>query len=96
MFPSPSLIALSIAMAFVGLFLIVARKKAITQIIGYLVLENACYVFGVSLSAVQSILVELGVLLDVLVAVFIMGVVIHHINREFDSISTDSLKELRR
>ena len=82
-------------MAATGLFLIVARTEALTQIIGYLVLENAIYSFGISLSATQSLLVEMGALLDLLVGVFIMGVVIYHINREFDSINTDSLETLK-
>jgi hydrogenase-4 component E len=94
-FPHPSLISLSISMAATGLFLIIARTEALTQIIGYLVLENAIYGFGVSLSSSQSLIVEMGVLLDLLVGIFIMGVVIAHINREFDSINTDMLEELK-
>jgi hydrogenase-4 component E len=82
-------------MAAVGLFLIIARTLALTQIIGYLVLENAIYAFGISLSATQSFLVETGALLDLLVGVFIMGVVIYHINREFDSIDTETLEALK-
>jgi hydrogenase-4 component E len=94
-FPYPTIIALSISMAATGLFLIVARTEALTQIIGYLVLENAMYCFGISLSAKQSLLVEMGALLDLLVGIFIMGVVIYHINREFDSINTDALETLK-
>jgi hydrogenase-4 component E len=94
-FPHPSVISLSISMAATGLFLIVARTEALTQIIGYLVLENAIYGFGISLSSTQSIIVEMGVLLDLLVGVFIMGVVLTHINRAFDSINTDMLEELK-
>jgi hydrogenase-4 component E len=94
-FPSPQLIALAIAIAATGLFLIVTRKQVLTQIIGYLVLENAVYTFGISLPAQQSVLVEMGALLDLLVGIFIMGVVVYHINKEFDSITTDSLEELK-
>lgn len=94
-FPHPALVSLSIGMADVGLFLIVARTEALTQIIGYLVLENAIYSFGISLSARQSMIVEMGALLDLLVGVFIMGVVINHINREFDSINTEELEVLK-
>ena len=94
-FPFPSVISFSISMAAVGIFLIVARTEALTQIIGYLVLENAIYLFGISLSATQSLLVEMGALLDLLVGIFIMGVVIYHINREFDSINTEALETLK-
>jgi hydrogenase-4 component E len=94
-FPFPAVISLSISMAAVGIFLIVARTEALTQIIGYLVLENAIYSFGISLSATQSMIVEMGALLDLLVGVFVMGVVINHINREFDSINTEELEVLK-
>jgi hydrogenase-4 component E len=95
LFPSPSLVSLSIFMAATGLFLTIGRAETMTQIIGYLVLENAIYCFGVSLSSSQSMLVEMGALLDLLVGVFIMGIVIYHINREFDSINTEELEVLK-
>ncbi|HPY77312.1 MAG TPA: hypothetical protein PLQ45_05665, partial [Anaerohalosphaeraceae bacterium] len=78
-----------------GLFLIIARKKALTQVLGYLVLENGIYTFGAALADQQPLLIELGILLDVFAAVFVMGIAIFHINREFDSIDTDKLSGLR-
>ena len=80
---------------FVGLFLITTRQKAITQVIAYLVLENGIYAFGVSMASDQPLMVEMGVLLDVFVAVFIMGITIFHINREFDDIDVDQLTALQ-
>ena len=78
-----------------GFFLIVARKRAVTQVLGFLVLENGIYTFGVGAMEEVSLLVEAGVLLDVLVAVFIMGIIIFHISREFDHIETDRLSSLK-
>jgi hydrogenase-4 component E len=78
-----------------GLFLIITRKKALTQVLGYLVLENGIFVFGASLVQKQPLIVELGILLDVFVAVFVMGIAMFHINREFDHIDTDRLTNLR-
>lgn len=92
---SSQLIPAAITMALCGLFLIITRKQAITQVIGYLVFENGIYLFGVSLAVKNPLLVELGILLDVIVGVFVMGIVIYHINREFDSISTQALGTLR-
>jgi hydrogenase-4 component E len=80
---------------FVGLFLIVSRKKAITQVLGYLTLENGIYAFGVALAHEEPLLIELGILLDVFVAVFVMGIMIFHINREFDHIDSDKLSVLK-
>src|SRR5665213_424927 len=80
---------------FAGLFLIVSRKRALNQVLGFLVLENGVYTFGVGLAPQSSLLVEAGVLLDVFVAVFVMGITIFHINREFDHINTDKLNTLK-
>lgn len=78
-----------------GVFIIVSRMKALTQVIGYLILENGIYFFGSILLGEQSLLVELAVLLDIFVAVFVMGIAIFHINREFDDIDTSKLSELK-
>jgi len=78
-----------------GLFLIVARKRAVNQVLGFLVLENGIYTFGVGVVAETPFLVELGVLLDAFVAVFVMGIAVYHINREFDHIETDRLDRLK-
>lgn len=80
---------------FVGLFIIVSRRKAVSQILGYLVLENGIYVFGVMMLHEMPLLVELGVLLDAFVAVFVMGVAVYHINREFDHMDVDQLDMLK-
>ena len=77
-----------------GLFLITARKKALTQVIGYLTMENGIYAFGVAMAHREPLLVELGVMLDVFAAVFVMGIAIFHINREFDHIDTHRLSQL--
>lgn len=97
--PSATLSTLVVPVALfsilVGLFLIISRKKAVNQVLGFLVLENGIYTFGVGLMQQTSLLVELGVLLDVFVAVFVMGIIIFHISREFDHIDTDALTSLK-
>ena len=80
---------------FAGLFLIISRKRAVSQVLGFLVLENGVYAVGVGLAPHTSLLVEAGVLLDVFVAVFVMGITIFHINREFDHIETNRLNTLK-
>ena len=85
----------SIFLIFVGLFLIVSRRNALMQVIGYLVLENGIFVFGVITVVGTPLLVELGVLLDAFVGVFVMGIAIYHINREFGSIDVDRLTVLK-
>jgi len=78
-----------------GLFLIVARKMAITQVIGYLTLENGIYVFGLAIALEVPVIVELGVLLDMFVAVFVMGIAIFRIHREFNHMDSDQLRNLK-
>lgn len=95
--PAGSLLLVPVALSAIllGLFLIVSRRKAVSQVLGFLVMENGIYVFGVGVVQETSLLVELGVLLDVFVAVFVMGIIIFHISREFDHIDTDRLSMLR-
>jgi len=78
-----------------GLFLIIARKTAVNQVVGYLVMENGIYTFGFAAAGEIPALVELGVLLDVFVAVFVMGIAIYRINSTFDHIDSDQLRSLR-
>jgi len=85
----------SIFLIFVGLFLMISRRNALMQVIGYLVLENGIFVFGVITVEGTPLLVELGVLLDAFVGVFVMGIAIYHITREFGSMDVDRLTELR-
>jgi hydrogenase-4 component E len=93
----PSTLALPVALftILVGLFLILSRNTALSQVLGYLVLENGIYAVGVGLALDEHLLVELGVLLDALVAVFVMGIIIFHISREFDHIDVDRLSTLK-
>lgn len=81
----------------VGLFLIISRKKAITQILGYLVLENGIFTFGVALESKQAFLVDIGILLDVFVAVFVMLITLSHIDHKIGDIQLDTsrLSELK-
>jgi hydrogenase-4 component E len=92
---SPLLVPVALSTALIGMFVIVSRRKAATQVLGYLVLENGIFVFGLTLSGKMPWLVEMGVLLDVFIGVFVMGIALHHIHREFDSIDVDRLTSLR-
>lgn len=78
-----------------GLFVIIARGKAITQVVGYLMMENGIYAFGLAFAHQEPLIVEMGMLLDVFAAVFVMGIAIFNINREFDSIDTELLTQLK-
>lgn len=86
---------LAMGLIFVGLFVVITRKKAMMQIVGFLVLEN-----GVALLAVLGtfgipIIVELGVFLDVLMGFLVMQVFVYHIHNTFESIDVDQMNELK-
>jgi len=83
----------SLATLLAGFLGLTTRRKAISQVTGYLVLENGIYVFGLLLY--QSMVVEVGILLDLLVGIFVMGIVLNHIQREFSSLDTERLSRLR-
>ncbi|HLJ10937.1 MAG TPA: NADH-quinone oxidoreductase subunit K [Planctomycetaceae bacterium] len=88
-------VPVSLFSILIGLLLIISRNKALTQVLGYLVMENGIYIFGVSLVREQPWLVETGILLDIFVAVFVMGIAIFHISREFDHMDVDQLTVLK-
>jgi hydrogenase-4 component E len=85
----------SFSTVLTGFLLLVTRIKAITQAIGYLVLENGIFIFGMLLVEAMPFLVEIGVLLDLFVGIFVVSIIIHHINREFASLDTRRLSSLR-
>jgi len=85
----------SLATVLAGFLLLTTRRKAITQVVGYLTLENGIFLFGLTLLEAMPMLVEIGVLLDVVVGIFVMGIVMDHINREFSTIDTEKLSSLR-
>jgi hydrogenase-4 component E len=91
----PLLLPTSLATVWTGLLLVVSRRKAVAQVLGFLVLENGVFVFGVHLSDFMPVMVEAGVLLDLFAAVFVMGIVMLHIQREFSSLDTARLSSLK-
>lgn len=85
----------SIMALFTGFLLLTTRKRALLQVVGYLVLENGVYLFSLLLVKEMPLLVESGVLLDLVVGIFVMGLVINHITSAFDSQDTHRLAHLK-
>lgn len=78
-----------------GILLIVTRRETLSQMFGYLVLENGIFLMGVPMAQEDALWLELSILLDILVAAFVMGIAIHHINRAFNSTDVDDIASLR-
>ncbi|MCC6395412.1 MAG: hydrogenase [Bacteroidetes bacterium] len=88
-------LSVSIAMMLIGLFIMMTRRKALTQIVGLLTMENGVFLSGLSITYGMPLIVEIGIFFDILVAVLILGVFVFRINKTFESISIDSLRSLR-
>jgi hydrogenase-4 component E len=89
------LVPASLATVLTGFIILTTRLKAITQVAGYLILENGIFIMGLTLVDAMPFLVEVGVLLDLVVGIFVMGIVIYRINREFSSLDTNRMTSLK-
>ena len=78
-----------------GFLMLITRRKALTQALGYLIFENGVFIFGMLLTEAMPLMVEAGILLDLMVAIFVMGIVVNQINREFSSMNVENLSSLR-
>lgn len=93
--PSGMVVPASLATVLAGFLLLSLRREVLTQVVGYLVLENGIFIFGLLLVTAIPIMVEIGVLLDLFVGVFVMGILVNHVSRALPSASTEHLTTLR-
>ncbi len=93
--PTREGLPLATSLLFVSLFIIVSRKKATTQVIGFLMLENAIGLLAAVGTYGVPLLVELGVFLDALMGFLVMQIFVYHIHETFDSIDVEQLTRLR-
>lgn len=90
-----ALVPAAFTTVFTGFLILTTRLKAITQVVGYMFLENGIFLFGLLLLEAMPFLVEVGVLLDLVVGVFVMGIIMNQIHRTFSTIDTAHLSSLR-
>ncbi|MDD3398900.1 MAG: hydrogenase [Candidatus Methanomethylophilaceae archaeon] len=88
-------LAISLAVTLIGLLLMITRRKAMTEVIGLLMMENGLFLAVISTSHGMPLIVEMGIFFDVLVAVIIMGMFAFRINETFETSDTSILKRLR-
>ncbi len=89
------LVPAAMATVWTGFLVLTTRRKAINQVVGYLILENGIYIMGLTLLQAMPFMVEMGVLLDLFVGIFVMGIILNHIRREFSSLDTAHLSALK-
>jgi hydrogenase-4 component E len=91
----PLLVPASLSTVLSGFILLTTRFKAISQVVGYLMLENGIFIFGMLLVEAMPLLVELGVLLDLFVGVFVITIIVNHIQATFSSLDTRKLSSIK-
>src|SRR5216683_7847631 len=85
----------AIALFLIGFFMMINRRKALTQVLALLSLENGLFLAAISLTYGMPMIVELGVLFDLLVAVMVLGILVYRIRETFDSMDVSKLSRLR-
>lgn len=88
-------LAISLSIVFIGLLMMITRRKALTESIGLLLMENGLFMGAITISYGMPLIVEFGVFFDVIIAVVIIGIFAYRINRTFNSIDTSFLRRLK-
>jgi hydrogenase-4 component E len=88
-------LAVAISLFLIGFFTMINRRKALTQVLALLSLENGLFLAAISLTYGMPLVVEIGVFFDVLVAAMVLGILVFRIRESFDSMDVSRLRRLR-
>jgi hydrogenase-4 component E len=88
-------LAVAISLFLIGFFMMLNRRKAVTQVLALLSLENGLFLAAISLTYGMPLVVELGVFFDLLVATMVLGILVYRIRETFDSMDVSRLRRLR-
>jgi hydrogenase-4 component E len=80
---------------FFGLYLIATRRKIITHVMGYMVIENGVFVLSLAIGNEMPMLVNMGIMLDIFASVLILGIFINRIGDVFKDVDVDQLSNLK-
>jgi hydrogenase-4 membrane subunit HyfE len=94
-FPARQALPVSLALTFIGLLVMTTRRKAVSQLIGLITIENGIFLAGLIATLGLPLFVEIGIFFDLLVAVGVTAVLTLRINEHFDTVNTDELRRLR-
>ncbi len=92
---SPTAVTLSLATFLCGMLLMLTRKRAVSQVLGFMVMENGIFLLALAETLGMPLVIEMAVLFDLLVGTLTMGLLIHQIRRTFDHLDVSRLSELR-
>jgi hydrogenase-4 component E len=88
-------LAVAISLFLIGFFMMINRRKALSQVLALLTLENGVFLAAICLTYGMPLIVELGVFFDVLVAVMVLGILVFRIRESFESMDVSKLRRLR-
>ena len=92
---NPLYLGVSISVIIISLMLITIKHKVISNVIDFITMENGIFLLSLSVAKEMPMMVSLGVLLDLFIAVFILGLLVKHINTKFDDMEVSHLSDLR-
>ena len=92
---SPMFFGVSVATIIISLWLITIKHKIISNVIEFITMENGIFLLSLSVAKEMPVLVNMGVLLDVFIAVYILGLFVNVINKEFNDLEVSNLSDLK-
>jgi len=85
----------ALASIFTGTYFIVSRRKIITHVMGYLIVENGVFILSLALGSEMTMLVNTGIMMDIFVSVLVLGIFANRIGDTFEAMSVDNLTNLK-
>jgi len=86
---------ISLSVIFIGAFIMVSRQKPITQLLGFLTLENGIMLVATSVTYGMPLVIEIGIFFDVIVGASMASLIIHHINHDIDDIDEKTVSNFK-
>ena len=86
---------ISLAIIIISLWLITIKHKILSNVIGFITMENGIFLLSLSIAKEMPVIVNLGVLLDLFIAIFILGMLVKEINNEFEDMEVAHLSDLK-
>jgi hydrogenase-4 component E len=80
---------------FTGIYIIISRRKILTHVMGYMVIENGVFILSLAVGNEMTMLVNIGIMLDIFVSVLVLGMFINRIGNTFEEMSVDNLMNLK-
>lgn len=88
-------LGIALACVLLSFMMMITRSKAVPQVIGFLSMENGLFFAATSATYGMPMIVELGIALDVLIGILILGVFLFNIREQFDSLDISHLEKLK-